>query len=393
MFKNLCRLSLVLSAGYGATSYADPFDDFEYNRCNLKTGARWDNSLTATYIIPIRDYYVPRDLPIGGLIGTTGADGIRFGANNLEGYEMICNREKNAPPDPKPEFVSELQATSRLYEGTLPSFNGQDLTGKVFYTSAPGVGVALMMYGPYYSERNPSDFTPEGGSRIAPFRAFNRNYSSNEATNVGPLQVTPILIKIGKIPPGRHTIDDRQLLQASMMPDLRKAFTVAVTGSVTSASCTLSPTQPVSDTPVKLGEWSTDHFTGPESVTTPVPFHINLLDCGDNPTPGSGAWQDEMGFATAHIRLEGVAGSTVVDKDLGLFTLDSSSSARGVGIQMLRADGVTPVTLGEETPVKRIASSGATQLDFTARFHQLPGSSHVTAGSANGALNFTISYQ
>lgn len=395
MFKTLCRLSLALCAGHSAASYAgpDPVDDFEFNRCNLDTGSRWDNSQTGTYIIPIRDYYVPRDLPIGGLIGSIGKDGVRFGTNNLEGFIINCNRNPAAPPDPKPEFVSDLQATAPLYGGTVPSFNGQDLTGKVFMTSAEGVGVALMMYGPYESDRIPASFTPEGGSRIAPFRAYNRNYSTNEVVSVGQLQITPILIKIGNIPPGRQTIDDRQLLQASLMPDLRKAFTVAITGSVTSASCTLNPANPVSDTPVKLGEWSTDHFNGPDSATTAVPFHINLLDCGDNPNPGSGFFQDEMGFAMAHIRLEGAAGSTIVDKDQGLFSLDSNSSARGVGIQMLMQDGLTPVKLGEDTPVKRIASAGPMQLDFTARLRQLPGSGTVTAGSANGALNFTISYQ
>jgi len=392
MFKILCRVTLALSAGYGAVSQADPGDDFRYNQCNLRTGTRWDNSLTATYSIHIGDYYVPRDLPIGGLIGTVGKDNIRVGGGGQEGYEISCNRNLTAP-GPLPEFVSDLRAIAPLYSGTVPSVGGEDLTGKVFLTSIPGVGVALRMYAPYLGASTPTDFTPDGGTRIAPFRAVNRPRGTADAVGVGYIQITPILIKIGNISAGRQSIDDRQLLEASLMPALPKAFVVSVRGSVTSANCTLHPANPVSDIPVKLGEWSTDHFTGPGSTSTAVPFHINLLDCGDNPKPGGGIAEDEMGFATAHIRLEGTAGSTVVDKDLGLFTLDSSSSARGIGIQMLRADGITPIALGEDAPVKRLVSAGPMQLDFAARFYQLPGSGTVTGGSAKGALNFTISYQ
>ncbi|MNN77821.1 Fimbrial protein [compost metagenome] len=105
-----------------------------------------------------------------------------------------------------------------------------------------------------------------------------------------------------------------------------------------------------------------------------------MSDCDDDPA-GS--------VARAHIRLEGALGSSVIDPSLGLFSLNDSSPAQGIAIQLLRSDS-SPMTLEQDEPVTWL-TIGDTRLDFKARYYQ--NGPTVTAGPASGALKFTISYR
>lgn len=89
------------------------------------------------------------------------------------------------------------------------------------------------------------------------------------------------------------------------------------------------------------------------------------------------------------IRLEGALGSTVIDPALGLFSLNDSTPAQGIAIQLLRSDN-SPMTLELDEPVTWL-TIGNTRLDFKARYYQIDPK--VSAGDASGALNFTISYR
>jgi len=163
------------------------------------------------------------------------------------------------------------------------------------------------------------------------------------------------------------------------------AFGLALSGSVTQAKCTLSA-NPVSADPVKLGDWSTSLFTGEGDATDPVPFTIALNSCISDPLPGGTV-------TNAHIRLEPTAGSTTLDAGLGLFSLGSSSTAQGVGIQILGRDALTPVALESEVFQGAIPATGGMLLEFNARYYQTGPTRDIVAGSAEGALAFTITYK
>jgi type 1 fimbria pilin len=142
---------------------------------------------------------------------------------------------------------------------------------------------------------------------------------------------------------------------------------------------------PVSADPVQLGEWDSADFTGPGYTTPAVPFSITLSNCE---TDTSGAV-----VATANIVLDGVKGSTPVGPPTsGVFSLTSDSAAEGVGIQVLKADGVTAMPLQTEVPMMAI-TSGNIVLNFNARFYQTGASSAIRPGIAKGALSFTITYK
>ncbi|AHG43534.1 hypothetical protein N018_09485 [Pseudomonas syringae CC1557] len=78
--------------------------------------------------------------------------------------------------------------------------------------------------------------------------------------------------------------------------------------------------------------------------------------------------------------------------DSGVFSLTSDSTAQGMGIQVLKADAITPMELQTEVPVSAI-SPGNTVLNFHVRFYQTDANSTIRPGLAKGALSFTMTYK
>ncbi|WP_423815213.1 fimbrial protein, partial [Pseudomonas viridiflava] len=92
------------------------------------------------------------------------------------------------------------------------------------------------------------------------------------------------------------------------------------------------------------GDWDRAEFTGPGFTSTKVPFHIALSNCETDTGAGF--------IATAHVQLDGVDGSAPVGPvNSGVFSLTTDSQARGMGIQVLEADGSTPMELQTEVPL------------------------------------------
>lgn len=384
--KHLAGLSLAVLAPLGALAWphaatADPSRPLDelHNQCNFTNTS---NNQTMTFNLALGDFFVPRNAPIGSSIGNKE---LFRSVANAEGLQLTCNR--NRPDIENPRFTSHVIAVAPIHARSLPMREGEDLTGKIFLTDVPGVGIALQMRNPYLGGQSSSQFTPVGGSAYAPFEAHNDHQEFVTNTVFDDLVVKVDLVKIGEIPAGVHSMGPKQLIKGTFTGIQGDAYTVSINGTVRQAQCSLNADDPVSDSPVSLGEWSTQNFTGPGSTTAAKPFSINLQDCEDN------TGNDELGFATAYVKFEGTLGSTVLQPDLGLFSLSDRSTATGVGIQLLKQDGLTPVFLEEDVEVTRIAPSGAMQLPFSARFYQLPDAASVTGGLALGALKFTVSYK
>jgi type 1 fimbria pilin len=365
---------LALSLACGASA-----NDFRYNQCNMSSN---NNADTMTFMVPLGDFYVPRDAPVGSVIGAPFQG---KGVSDSGGLSVYCNREAWDNPNlANPEFVSQIIALARPYNGSLPPIGGRDVNGKVFHTSVQGVGIAMELTNPYFGPGT-GDFTTP--TRLAPLRGTNLVLGQPTGPGMSNFVALIALIKIGEIPPGVSTISPDTLFEGSMLPGVPKAFRVSASATIRQAQCSLSPTDPVSANPVPLGDdWSTEDFSGPGSHTRAVPFSINLQDCEGNPG------EDKLGYSTAHVTLTGTGGSAIIDKDLGLFSLDTAASARGVGIQVLKGDGLTPVVLGEPFPITRVPATGNVQLEMSARLYQLPDGTPVSGGTTTGALNFTVNY-
>ncbi|WP_130903384.1 fimbrial protein [Pseudomonas sp. Sample_22] len=324
------------------------------------------------YVANVGALFVPRDAKIGDPIGPIDQAFIESG----KGLSIHCVTDGT-------RLTFNAAATTAPVPGPSPRILGMDTNGTLLQTNIAGVG-ALIKFGTPYDGLTNGFWKLSGPDSSVPFDGY-IDFSTPFVLQHSVLRGAITLVKTGTIGRGMQQLDSgRELVNASFT-GIPNAFGLALSGSVTQAECSLSA-NPVSADPVKLGDWSTLEFTGEGHTTDAVPFTIALNSCISDPLVG--------GTVTyAHIRLEPTAGSRTIDAGKGLFSLGGSSSAKGVGIQILGRDALTPVALEADVVQGAIPATGGMLLEYNARYYQTGPSSNVEAGSAEGALAFTITYK
>jgi type 1 fimbria pilin len=329
---------------------------------------RWVTSASSmTFRLNAGTVYVPRDAAAGHVIGEFDR---AFSVPNAEGQIIHCENDIGST------LTFNALASAPLFPGTLPPVNGEDVNGKVFMTGVDGIGARIKLQHPFDGVAADA-FVPITEPTV-PFNAL----LSAAVPYTAPLRIDQLrgkltLIKTGPIAPGPHTFD--KALFGTRFSNIGNGFDFQLGGTVLQAQCGISS---VSANPVPLGDWRTSDFGGVSSTTDAVPFNITLNNCDADP--------GDINIAWANIRLETTNGSVPIPGVEGGFTLGAGSGATGVGIQILKADGLTPVALQREVPLAAI-SPGSTVLDLSARMYQTDPK--VNAGVVKGALNFTVSYQ
>ncbi|SFM22566.1 fimbrial protein [Variovorax sp. OV329] len=157
--------------------------------------------------------------------------------------------------------------------------------------------------------------------------------------------------------------------QAGSWP-LTIMYTGAFNGSVSMAACA---TPNVS---VDLGKHKTSEFAGVGSHASSKGFTISLNSC---PT----------GINVIKYRLDSVTPSPTTDSSV--VALDSSSTAKGIGVQLLDAGG-NPFPVGTAMTFAGYDTAGGNfSIPLNARYYQT--SSPIAPGTANTSVTFTMSYQ
>ncbi|WP_336797095.1 fimbrial protein [Erwinia aphidicola] len=184
-----------------------------------------------------------------------------------------------------------------------------------------------------------------------------------------PLGVT--LIKTGDISPGTHVVTGTTSLSAGGEVFETSDFKL----SVFVENCSI-PNKGAT-TQVVMDEASIINLnpTGPAQ-----PFSIPLTNCSTGPASDN----------IANVLFDGIGGSSNADASNGVLGLDKSSKASGIGIQLLKEDGVTPFPLGKATQVGAVEKGDMT-LNFNARY--IRTSAKPQPGSANAKASFTVSYK
>jgi type 1 fimbria pilin len=316
--------------------------------------------------------YVPRDAGVGDPIGPIDQPFIQGSG----GLTIHCVNDDG-------RLTFEAKSAVAPVPGRIPRLNGMDTSGVLLQTNIAGVGALIKLGSPYDGLTN-GFWKLSGPDSIVPFNGY-IDVSTPFVLQHSVLRGVITLVKTGPIGRGMQPLDAGIELVNASFTGVPNAFGLALSGSVTQAECTLSA-NPVSADPVKLGEWSDSEFTGEGHTTDAVPFTIALNSCLSDPLPGGTV-------TSAHIRLEPAAGSRTLDAGLGLFSLGGSSSAKGVGIQILGRDALTPVALESDVLQGAIPATGDMLLEFNARYYQTEPSRDVVAGDAQGALAFTITYK
>lgn len=331
-------------------------------QCSYETG----HSGQVSFEMDMGPLWMPRDAPDGQVIATASP-------TLLSPTQLVCNYSSVR------ETRAQLINTAPLVTHLAPMRGNRNTRLPIMQTKIAGIGVSIELGAPYDGAlvTTSNRFTADPGTLTAiPFVGGMRDTTAFPA-QMYVMRPTLTLIKTGPIAPGPQVIDEEMF--HGIIDTLGKVLDFRLRATLHHAQCTLQA-DAVSADPVNLGDHFVGDFTGPGSTSGNVAFHIRLNDCYDD-SNGS--------VATAHVRLDGIRGSSSLDRSLGLFSLTSNSTARGIGIQMLRADG-TSMPLEEEVPVRRL-SVGITRLNFQARYYQT--AAKLTPGLAEGALNFTITYK
>ncbi|WP_434656369.1 type 1 fimbrial protein [Pseudomonas sp. R3-56] len=335
----------------------------------LANTCRWDSAPgPVSYQVNLGTVYVPRDASINSIIGV--AD--QFVTSNRPGPTIICTNDGSVTLD----FNAINIAPFDHHRGT---FGNGGVDDRIFATNIPGIGARVTLEAGFDGQSGNS-FVPIGGSPVVPFDAQLSRRMVTPFT-LSRLRSLVTLVKTGPIAPGPHMVN-RHMFDG-YFSNIGKGFGYNLNATVIQSQCAVGA-NPVSVDPVPLGTWQVGDFNSPDYATTPVPFTITLTRCEADPTNAN--------QANAYIRLDGANGSLPEgDGRNGVFSLGNGSGARGVGIQILRGDGITPVPLGTDVFFGSIENARDKTLGFTARFYKT--GSVVSPGSANGALSFTLSFQ
>ncbi|WP_440814265.1 fimbrial protein [Pseudomonas syringae] len=365
---------MALGASHFSIAMADESEPHLPNECYWRTSPGMKD-----FRRDIGALYVAREAEIGSVIGSIDIKAITSDPANLE---VRCSNDGTALL----EF--RAAATAPVFPGVVGPINGEDVTGKILQTNIPGVGVRTKLgipLAPPSGDPCNNCFIPVDGDSTVPYLGVHDHRRMPSPMRIVQLRNEVTLVKIGPIPSGPQLLDGSELWSGSVTP-LGKIMSFGLTGTLYQAQCSVGA-DAVSADPVQLGEWDSADFTGPGFATTAVPFSIALSNCETDPDPGTGF------IATAHIQLDGVQGSMPVGPThSGVFSLTSDSTAQGMGIQVLKADAITPMELQTEVPLS-VISPGSTVLNFHARFYQTHANSAIRPGLAKGALSFTMTYK
>ncbi|WP_176507647.1 MULTISPECIES: fimbrial protein [Pseudomonas] len=312
--------------------------------------------------------YVPRDARIGTTIGTPGSPDPTADQNNLV---LTCST-----------YGERINFEHKAVHGIhthVQAVDGQFHRAPILKTNIPGVGAIVEMLAPFLGGAD--QFIPDSYPPMVPFTSY------YEQTRLSPVAIGSFrhrltLVKTGELTPGVHQLDGPLVTGHLGWKGFGKVQEFSVRATIIQTQCEVQA-DAVSANPVDLGHWNTSDFTHLGYTTLPTDFQIRLNNCQVDP--------DEDNQTLATIELDGSNGSGPVGPPgENVFSLTHDSEARGMGIQMLYNGD--PMPLNQELDLVPVTRGNVT-LNFKARFFQTEPSSAVRAGSAKGALNFTIRYR
>ncbi|WP_148059728.1 fimbrial protein [Pseudomonas protegens] len=127
---------------------------------------------------------------------------------------------------------------------------------------------------------------------------------------------------------------------------------------------------------VAMGEYTSSDFHDNDKLNN-TNYKIELLNC-------------PRGIKTVTYAL--IATSPIIDKKNGIVSMNSSSSAKGVGLKLMDANGLSLELNRSYTLSDYNTAGGNLSIPLTAAYVKLQNS-QIKAGTANVEVSFSISYQ
>lgn len=237
---------------------------------------------------------------------------------------------------------------------------------KVFNTNLAGVGIAMGSKGYANGCGWQPDWKP-----VSDVQGYACN-ALELLPNGG--QFRAILVKTGPITAG--TVNAMTVAKAPMRINGAWSTSLVNTINITATQVTvLSCLTP--DVLVRLGTHDASEFSGMGSFTAAVNFDVALNNC-------------PAGINTITYQIDAV--TPILNAASSVVALDSSSTASGIGVQLLDEVG-NPFTFGQ--PTRLTAYSGSTggnyKIPLKARYYQTEA--RLQPGTANTMMSFTMTYK
>lgn len=198
------------------------------------------------------------------------------------------------------------------------------------------------------------------------------NTNINNKNTWETIRALPFYIKIFKIGPTKDVIEiPAGVIGYYSVGQIRLIyFRNADKVIITPQTCT------VSNINVPMGVQPASGFQGINTRMTPTAFAINLNNC-------------PSGINSIKYRLDPT--TTIINPTKSVVTLQSSSTASGVGVQILDASS-NPLPLGVDNVFSGYAATGGNySIPLKAAYYQ---TGYIAkGGSANTSLTFTMTYQ
>ncbi|EOG2872671.1 fimbrial protein, partial [Salmonella enterica] len=164
--------------------------------------------------------------------------------------------------------------------------------------------------------------------------------------------------------------------------------TIEFTGSVIDAPCSIVPES--QNIKVSLGQVNLKRLDAESKHSDAVPVTINLTGCsfteGDAGKPAK--------LSKVAVTFPGVRTPSAQAAKNGEIVNGASDGARNVVIQLLKADGTSPVDLSNATPptegdIQLDATSSTNKLQF---FAQILATGTATAGNVGATVTYKLHY-
>ncbi|MCY1364757.1 Fimbrial protein [compost metagenome] len=274
------------------------------------------------------------------------------------------------------EILSTINCNNRFYPtgGNAEMFKSRsnpstNANGTHLETSVTGIGLHWTLETPngasvIMSGSNLNSSTPR--PRVSfPYLGGSKTYAIKQVFKLVKIQNTI----------GKNSIINFSDFKVEVEPDSfvgglfqKPLFSYSIsTVQIETASCNLTS----SSIDVPMGRVHASQFNAPGSTSRQVPFYLSL-DCDPD----------------ASMKLTLDATNQVAGRE-GTISLTPSSTAAGVGIQILDAADSSPIPLGTPRDMG-LTHSGINAFSLAARYIQV--GSRVSPGSANGSLTFSLSY-
>ena len=289
---------------------------------------------------------------LGTSIGSRVAD--IAGVSGTPSWQTQCSGSESAG------YTNQVGATA-------PAI-GNSEKGPIYNINAlPGLGYSLSDTSLYSS---PNYFKPYG-TVSAPAGSYNFDASAKLRIDFW---------RTGNLTTGQYCLPAGTTLGYLRFDNLTVLRVVMSNGlcvNVVGPTCTVSTDS--KNISVPLGDQQISQFSGIGSGSPGKRFNINLLSCSN--------------VQAVLLQFNATADSDYPNAaQQGVIQLQSvANKATGIGVQLLKADGVTPMPLNSQQNVWQGASTPSLSLPFTVRYLQTKAS--VTPGQANALAQFVVAYQ